>query len=553
MQLHTPLGLLLISLAGLVLIFHALRPRYRQQQVPSLRLWQSVTEALSLQARWRRLIRSLLLLVHLLLVILLALAIAEPSLTLPGTSALHVHIMDTSASMLAEDVVPSRFAVAVDQAAETMRGQAGRWAIIQAGAGPRILYQGGSRSDAAASLLALTPETAGVDWEGVADLMVSLGEIPSSVILWTDGGSTLEELGPILQSIGEHLAVRIVGTDSPFNVGITAFDARRTGEDPLAYEALVTVRNFSQQTASGTVRIVADEVEIQAFDFTLPPDDEAAYTFPLRLEAMEALTATLDVTDHFALDDTAVLHVRSLETTRVALVGPLSRPLEQVLHIFPQVDFDVRLFIGSEDTYHLRIQDGLPPDTRPGTQLVFAPPLDTPWSEAPVIVWWDPVHPLTRYIDWGSVRVARAKALPVGSSTRVLIDSTAGPLLTVEEQASGTLIQVGFSLDESDLPQRVAFPIFMDNVLRLAHEAGWERVQPATLPPREEASLTRHIEPFIPETVAAGDEGPVTRSLWPLLIAVAIVLLFVEGWLFQYRSGNPFNLRRRRAEGGAGG
>ena len=544
MQLLTPLALALTALTGLVLVFHALRPRYTQQEVPSLRLWQTVTEALSLQARWRRIVRSLLLLVHLLIVLLLALAAAQPILTWRGESALHVHIVDASASMLATDVSPNRFDVAIRQAAASMGDQSGRWAVILAGSSPRLLYHGPSRQEAVNALLAAEPETGGADWAAAADLLATFGEDPSTIVLWTDGSDAPEALAPLLARDG--LTVRVVGGDVPFNVGITAFDARRRGEDPLQYEALVAVRNFSERDASGTVRVAADESPLFTAEFALGPGQEQAYTFPVRLEGFAALTARLDVTDHFDLDNAVQMEVRGLETTRVALVGPRNRHLEDVLRVFPQVDFDVRLFVGPDDPYHLRVYDRLPHDDRPGTQLVFAPPSAGPWAEAPVIVWWDPVHPLTRYVEWSSVRVLRARPLPVGGATRVLVESTAGPLVTVADRDDGALIQVGFSLDDSDFAQRVAFPVFMDAVLQLAHEAGRQPVSPAPLPPAGEASLARRIDPVNPADAGAPPEAvSVARALWPPLAVTVIALLFLEGWLFRNRGGNPLKLRRR--------
>lgn len=545
MQLHTPLGLLLMALAGVVLLLHALRPRYTPKKVPSLRLWHSVTEALSLQARWRRVVRSLLLLVHLLIVVFLALAVAEPTLTLRRASSHNVHIVDASASMLATDVAPNRFSVALEQAADQIREERGLWTVISAGAAPRILYQGSSRRDAVTALLSSSPETGSVNWKAIVDLFDTLREEPTSITLWTDGGNPVDALHPFLQRAGERLAVRVVGSESPFNVGITAFDARRSGEDPLQYEALVAVRNFSRQHASGQIRVTAGDVEFLSTPFDLKPDEGLAYTFPFRLEGIAELSAALDVADHFPFDNPARIDVRGFETTRVALVGPRNRHLENVLRAFPQVDFDVRLFVGPDDLYHLRIYDRLPYDEHPGVQLVFAPPSSEPWIPGPTIVWWDPVHPLTRYVDWGSVRIARAKPLPVGSATQVLVDSTAGPLVTLERREEGLLIQVGFALDDSDLAQRVAFPVFMDGLLQLAHTAAWEPIQPAILPPLDEAALTRYMEPT--QSVEKAEARTVLRKLWPPLIAGVLLLLFFEGWLFQNRGGNVRCLLRQRS------
>src|SRR5690606_28392754 len=103
-----------------------------------------------------------------------------------------------------------------------------------------------------------------------------------TIVLWTDGSDAPEALAPLLARDG--LTVHVVGGDVPFNVGITAFDARRRGEDPLQYEALVAVRNFSERDASGTVRVAADESPLFTAEFALGPGQEQAYTFPVRLE-----------------------------------------------------------------------------------------------------------------------------------------------------------------------------------------------------------------------------------------------------------------------------
>src|SRR5205807_1382278 len=76
---------------------------------------------------------------------------------------------------------------------------------------------------------------------------------------------------------------------------------------------------------------------------------------------------------------------------------------------------------------------------------------------------WDRTDPILQYVDLSSVRVARALALaPQGG--RVLAGGDV-PLLWAYEGGGIRALVLGFALQDSDLPQHVAFPILMANGL----------------------------------------------------------------------------------------
>src|SRR5205807_1410535 len=76
---------------------------------------------------------------------------------------------------------------------------------------------------------------------------------------------------------------------------------------------------------------------------------------------------------------------------------------------------------------------------------------------------WDRTDPILHYVDLSGVRVARALALaPQGG--RVLAGGDV-PLLWAYEGGGIRALVLGFALQDSDLPQRVAFPILMANSL----------------------------------------------------------------------------------------
>ena len=93
----------------------AVFPEARRQplEVPSTYLWRRTIEDLHVNSVWQRLRRNLLLLLQLLVVALLILACLRPSWRgnqLVGSR--FVFLIDTSASMSASDIKPSRLAAA---------------------------------------------------------------------------------------------------------------------------------------------------------------------------------------------------------------------------------------------------------------------------------------------------------------------------------------------------------------------------------------------------------------------------------------------------------
>src|SRR3712207_6429350 len=113
MPFVTPLALAGLLFVPLVVAFYLLKLRRDEAAVPSTLLWQRLGSDIEANAPWQKLRRSLLLLLQLLLVVLLALLAARPFVERPaGLARDLVLVVDTSASMQATDVPPSRLAEA---------------------------------------------------------------------------------------------------------------------------------------------------------------------------------------------------------------------------------------------------------------------------------------------------------------------------------------------------------------------------------------------------------------------------------------------------------
>ena len=108
MSLLAPLGLgLLVAVPAIVLLW-LLHSRFRSERVPSLVLWQAVAAPVVATRAWRLPRLELRLILQIAAAVALAGAVSRPVLDVP--LGRHVAlVLDTSASMQARDVAPSRF------------------------------------------------------------------------------------------------------------------------------------------------------------------------------------------------------------------------------------------------------------------------------------------------------------------------------------------------------------------------------------------------------------------------------------------------------------
>src|SRR5512146_99730 len=165
MSFITPLALVGLVFVPAVVAMYLLKLRRDEAVVPSTLLWQRLVADVEANAPWQRLRRSLLLLLQLLLVLLLAVLAARPFLERPaGLAGDVVVVIDTSASMAATDVPPSRLAEAKRKVLDALHDLPanGTVSVIAAGRTARVVVNGTTdlgRVRAAIDGIAVTPAT----------------------------------------------------------------------------------------------------------------------------------------------------------------------------------------------------------------------------------------------------------------------------------------------------------------------------------------------------------------------------------------------------------
>ncbi|NLN19123.1 MAG: VWA domain-containing protein [Firmicutes bacterium] len=498
MSLLSPWWLLLLPLLYLVIILHTLHPQHHRVLISSVLLWERVRRQLAADARWRRLVANLLLLVQLLALFSLILALAHPAF-LRSASRLRqdIVLIDTSLSMNATDLPPNRLQAATNELMKQIRtDRPRRIAVITAGPNPDIVYHGPASVATLQTVLRKIEATHGeTDWNRAAVLVRSvLSSDKDRILIVTDGAFDSKELSFLAELAPENAIQSIKTAGFGVNVGITAFDARQVGASLSDYEVLITVANFSSEEAEVPLTLRGSQGVLGQRRLLIPAGEGRSVIFSHTFAGQEILHAEITYPDTLAVDNQAYLIAYPPTPTRVLLVGPGNYFLERGLQVFPQVRLERRLLYPGDGDYSLVIFNRLPvPENFRGTGLYLA---GAPADEAsgtvpsPEITWWNRSHPLTRFIDWSDVGLLRAFRLDRQPGARVLVESEAGPLLQLVESDEARILTLSFALEESDWPHRVGFPVFLSQLLQWAHPEGWDFVrsplrpgEPFVLPP----------------------------------------------------------------------
>ncbi|HYL80082.1 MAG TPA: BatA and WFA domain-containing protein, partial [Candidatus Acidoferrum sp.] len=478
MTFLNPAGLVFLLAIPVVIVFHLLKIRRQQVTVSSTVLWVDSLRDQQASAPFRRLKPNLLLLLQLLTILMLALTLARPVRTVLASGfERNVFILDVSASMQARDGQGSRFAAAQQAAlaaVESLRpGQ--RAMVIESGQEARVLVPfTEDRRALRQAIQGLQPlDVSGRLSEAFrlaqASLLVRGGQ--AAVEVFTDGAFEISGL-PDLGSTAVHWH-RYAARGR--NVGITAFEVRKTFFGSFDYQAFLSVANYSREPATFDLTLSLDGRPLKTEQVSLAPDVKRSIVLPFTHDGGGILRAEINAEDDLAVDNHAVAVIPVPHPVRVLLLSKGNAFLEKALAADPQVQVETGTAeqLGKSGGYDVAILDGVPVKTVPAGRYLFIDTLPEGTSlkiqgrvEDPPIIDWDRTHPVLRYLDLSKVIVQDAmRVRPMGSG-RALVESNLTPLVYALDEGGLKAIFVGFDLYRTDFPLRVAFPLFVSNALR---------------------------------------------------------------------------------------
>lgn len=500
-------GLLPIALGGAAAItgLYLLRMRRRQVVVPFAALWQQVTRESESRKLWRRLRRLLSWLVQIVVLLLVCAALGDPRpdvwLREPTTLAI---VVDRSASMSGPTADGgTRLDAARVRAQQEVAalGPADQAVIIAAGEEVGVVSpRSGDVAALSAALATIEPSHGEADLAralALAEHVVADASGPRVLVL-TDGALDDGGMAALDRCTGGAVPCQLVVVDGVTdNVAITAFAARRYPNARDKVEVLAEVKNLGDTPAVVELDVEADGVSVGRRRLELVPgqskrealgDLEAARArFVAHLRVVEDPAPGLSTALGPSFDDIAYAVVPPLSPLSVTVVTDgtdlfLEAALltqgdhVELTGVTPEQaraghdalrEADVVVFDVAGDT--------LPPTLPEAHVLVFDPHRNDP-SPCPIAKRSDikrPFlteqlrdHPVLANVVLKDVNITRGTTFALEPGDQALVRSLGEPIIVLRERGDHGLVAVGFDPRQSDLPLRVAFPVFIDNVLR---------------------------------------------------------------------------------------
>ena len=277
-----PLSSLLLIAGGAAsatVLLYVLKLRRRAVPVPFARIWDAVFRDRNATELFSKLRRLLSLLFQLALLALLIFALADPK---PKASLLEgrhlVVLVDTSASMKAIDVKPSRIEAAKAEVKKLVRGlaSADRALIVQMGALPSPLSTLSSdvtELDPAIDSLRASDTRADLE-RGLSFAADSLRDLPGGEIVVVSDGA----LGD-MSEIARHVDLGKLGLrflpigKSGTNLAISEFSVRRYPLDKARSEVMLEVANTNDRAVHVELTLLGDGTIIDVSRFALGPNE----------------------------------------------------------------------------------------------------------------------------------------------------------------------------------------------------------------------------------------------------------------------------------------
>lgn len=469
--------------AALVVVFYILKLRRRVVAVPFSPLWNRILKDKEATSLFSKLKRLLSLLLQLALLGLLVLALGDPRAAeslLKGRNV--VVLVDASASMQATDGSPTRLDRAKEQVKTMIRGLGGADRMLVAQMDALVTPLGPMSGDTAElerALDGLKATDARADFPRALRFATDAlrGVDNGEIVVLSDGN-----LGPASDAAGP---VRLEGTKLSYvpvgekrrNVGVTQFSVRRYPLDKSRYEVMLEITNTGPSQEDVELTLLGDSQPVDVMKLRLQPGERLPRFYPNLSGASRTLeakvTAIAGSEDALPADDHAYALLPERRRAKVLVVSDGNMYLQAALLLDEYLevteaapkDYAAKLAAGKYDAV---IFDRVTPAEAPRIHALY---LDPRGPGSPVKVdaelkqpGFDKVekkHPVVRFLALEDVNIARGHKLVPQPGDKVVGASEQGPILVAGTRGGTKFVAVGFDPRESDLPLRVAWPLFL--------------------------------------------------------------------------------------------
>ena len=266
------------------------------------------------------------------------------------------------------------------------------------------------------------------------------------------------------------------------NVAIIAMSARRMPSHPLHFSMYIELMNFSKQPAVGFLELYVDSLLVKTVNVSLKSGQRMRHTFSRLTAQGQRLKVQMRLekgSDLLPTDNQAYAVLPKTRAPSVLMVGEYNIYLHAALLSDPHIVYKhitCKQYDPKPGKHDIIIFNNCGSKKIPkhGKYIFFDPPPgEVPFKinskkelKNPLITEVAQSHPTLRFVALKELNIASALLIKKERGDRVLADSFGKPLILLRKRAGMLAVVVGFSLKKTDLPLRVAFPLFLRNTLQ---------------------------------------------------------------------------------------
>lgn len=475
-----PFLLGLLAFLPLIVVMYLLKLKRKQVTLPSILLWKKTLEDMIANRPFQRLRNNILLWIQLLIMALLALAAARPFLNMAGYDGdAIVLVIDNSASMQATDILPSRLDYARAEALRLIGdlSHGDRMMLLTLNSSSQVAQPLTSDKDLLRrALRSIEPTDMASDADEAVRIIESVmaSESNLQVILLSDGRISNVDRLLELEDLRGRLKFLTVGEDGE-NAGFTQLDVRPNYEQAGTYEIFASLENFGAGPVTQLVEFYFNEQLSDAREVAMSPGSVQSIVFNTSAEG-GTFRLKLPAKDILAVDNEVIGAIQPQTAFRVLVVGQRNPFLESAFRAHPLVALSTATLADYNPAadFDLVVFDSVSPEgpLAQGNYLFLnsVPPIDGFGAAAedleyPVIVDWNPVHPVTRFIKFDNIVINKAMKLVTPPQTSILAEAQQGVMMAFVQRPDLSVIVIPFDVLNSSWPLLPSFPMFVNNVI----------------------------------------------------------------------------------------
>ena len=460
----------LLAIIPIVLLY-LLRARREPLRVSSLMLWQRVEKELEGDPALKKLQRSLLLLLQILVIILLCSALAEPVVEGTVLQAGRVTIiLDASASMKAIDELPNRFQAAKEKTRLLIEGLPKGTEARLLVATNRVTTACGLTREKSVLLSALEKCKAydcAADLREATEFALAIDGAGTNhpVFLVTDGAGLGEE--PL--SDDGRLTIILVGTDCS-NTAITELTVRRSLIEGSRCQAFARIANYSQETIQVGLTMKGRSLVVDNRSVTLKAGEEKSILFSNLLfpdgDFSLVLSHSDGKVDPLPQDDQVDIYLAPLSDISVFVSKDMAPFFGRAFGVLP----NVRL-VDDIKQAHIIVSKKEVKESQAFCHLCVNPEGDVldfifrGKVSNPRVGLWKRNNPLLRGLSLQNLFFTEASQFLVAPWARAIVEDSRGrPMIAAGFRQGQYVCILAFAPTKSDWPLTADFPLFLTNL-----------------------------------------------------------------------------------------